>query len=85
MTPMIELTEDQIRGIALESPPRVVAGDTEYVLVRSDVYDRVKSLLEDWTPDDEEQRFRLAEMGRRAGWDDPDMDAYNDLDPRRTP
>lgn len=54
MTNMIELTEEQIRGIEQESPPRVVVRDKEYVLIRRDVYDRVKSLLEDWTPGEEE-------------------------------
>jgi hypothetical protein len=25
----------------------------------------------------------IAHIGKRAGWDDPRMDVYNDLDPRR--
>jgi hypothetical protein len=34
---------------------------------------------------EEKRRFQLAEFGRRAGWDDPEMDVYDDLDPRRKP
>ena len=30
----------------------------------------------------EEQRALLVQFGIRAGWDDPEMDIYNDLDPR---
>jgi hypothetical protein len=32
---------------------------------------------------EEEQRELLIQAGLRAGWDDPEMDVYNDLDPRR--
>lgn len=31
----------------------------------------------------EEQDYLLREAGLRAGWDDPIMDIYNDLDPRK--
>ena len=31
----------------------------------------------------EEQDYLLREAGIRAGWDDPIMDIYNDLDPRK--
>lgn len=34
---------------------------------------------------DEEKRALLIKAGLRAGWDDPEMDVYNDLDPRRQP
>ena len=27
--------------------------------------------------------IQLEQFGKRAGWDDPEMDIYNDLDPRR--
>lgn len=32
---------------------------------------------------DAEQTYLLRQAGLRAGWDDPEMDIYNDLDPRR--
>ena len=33
----------------------------------------------------EEQKAMIAHIGIRARWDDPQMDVYNELDPRRTP
>lgn len=32
-----------------------------------------------------ERRAVLIQAGLRAGWDDPEMDIYNELDPRRQP
>ncbi|MBI2823452.1 MAG: hypothetical protein HYX69_02035 [Planctomycetia bacterium] len=48
-----------------------------YVLIRAEEYDRLQSVMDEGT------RFALREMGRRAGWDDPSMDAYDALDPRK--
>jgi hypothetical protein len=31
----------------------------------------------------DEKRAVLVRAGLRAGWDDPEMDIYNELDPRR--
>ncbi len=59
---------------------------TEYVLLRADVYDRIHGLFIDDTPlTADEKRAVLIQAGLRAGWDDPEMDVYNDLDPRGTP
>ena len=85
---MIELTEEQRQAVATseENPPRVVDPNTKtkYVLVREDVYDRVKRVFESdednqYVRDMERETFQL--LGRE-GWDDPAMDIYNDLDPR---
>jgi hypothetical protein len=32
---------------------------------------------------EQERLFHLQQFGKRAGWDDPEMDVYDDLDPRR--
>jgi hypothetical protein len=32
----------------------------------------------------EERRQLLIQAGLRAGWDDPEMDVYNSLDPRKS-
>jgi hypothetical protein len=56
---------------------------TAFVLVRSEVYERFKSLFEAGPVTEKERLFQSREFGRRAGWDDPAMDTYNDLDPRR--
>jgi hypothetical protein len=77
---MIELTQEQRQG--LETGEVVVSTNTTYVLVRKDVYERIKSLLndEDWARD----AYQVAmEVFARDGWDDPRMDVYDELDPRR--
>ena len=58
----------------------------EYVLLQADMYDQIHRLLHDettLTPD--ERQAVLIQAGLRAGWDDPEMDVYNELDPRRQP
>jgi hypothetical protein len=32
---------------------------------------------------EQERLFHLQQFGKRAGWDDPEMDVYDELDPRR--
>jgi hypothetical protein len=69
-------------------PVRLTDPDTqaEYVLLQAEIYDQLQGLLYNdtsLTPD--ERRAVLIQAGLRAGWDDPEMDAYNDLDPRRQP
>lgn len=68
---------------ATEMPARIVDPDTntEYVLVRADVYERVRHLFDDPAAD---AFMAQIESAAAAGWDDPAMDVYNDLDPRRT-
>jgi hypothetical protein len=58
----------------------------EYVLLEAEMYDQLHGLLYNdtsLTPD--ERRAMLIQAGLRAVWDDPEMDVYNDLDPRRQP
>jgi hypothetical protein len=77
---MIELTQEQ--QLKLEVGEPVVATNTTYVLIRKDVFERVQGLLgdEDWT----RHAYQAAmEVFARDGWDDPRMDVYDDLDPRR--
>jgi len=67
-------------------PLRLTDPDTqaEYVLLQAEIYDQLQGLLYNetsLTPD--ERRAVLIHAGLRAGWDDPEMDVYNDLDPRR--
>ncbi len=88
---MIELTLEQRQAVArpAEAPPRALDPDTRttYVLIREEVYDRVKSLFaeEDDSQFLREMRPHTMEVFGKAGWDDPAMDVYNDLDPRKQP
>jgi len=88
---MIELTADQERALAQqgETPPRAIGPDTRttYVLVKEEVYNRVKSLFAE---DEDNQSLRdmyphVMEVFGRDGWNDPAMDVYNELDPRKAP
>lgn len=83
----IQLTPEQWHTV-LEgqgSPVRVSdPSDTEtFVLLRFEIYERFRSLFEDVPVSQEERQYQLQQFGKRAGWDDPEMDIYNDLDPRR--
>lgn len=75
---MIELTAEQRRELHADAP-RVIDPETQtkYVLVKEDVYERLEALL---VPDRltlAEQKAALQAAGRRAGWDDPELDIYD--------
>ena len=85
---MIELTQEQREQLRQANGAEVRLRDSEagreYVIVPAETFDRLRSLLYedgDWTP--EEQLCLLAESGKRAGWDDPEMDIYNNYDENR--
>lgn len=68
---MIDLTEEQQRELQESEPLKVrdPRTDETYVLVRADVYDRMRAIIDGVT--------------QRAGWDDPALDAYEKY--RKTP
>jgi hypothetical protein len=83
---MLELTQEQRQAIAGAESPVILDPETQqsYVLVRKEVFDRIKALLYDdseWTSD--EQLRLLAESGKRAGWDALEMDVYDNYDENR--
>ena len=61
---MIELTEEQRRELGTPDPVRVRDPETNetYVLVREDAYRKMREVIDGVT--------------RRAGWDDPALDVY---------
>jgi hypothetical protein len=83
----IRLTKAQWADVVQgdEVPVRVSdpAQVATFVLVRTEVYERFRSLFEEDPVTEQERLFQLEQFGKRAGWDDPAMDVYNDLDPRR--
>jgi len=83
----IQLTEAQWSDVSLgeEAPVRVCdpSHNANFVLVRAEIYERFKSLFEEDPVTEQERLFHLEQFGKRAGWDDPEMDIYDDLDPRR--
>ena len=68
-----------------EQPVPIIDQETNqrYVLLRAEVYERLHVLFDQEPLSQREQRFLLQEAGKRAGWDDPAMNIYNDLDPRQ--
>jgi hypothetical protein len=83
---MIELSEEQVLvlqkgGHDLHEVINPGTGE-QYVLVRREVYDRLRALLdEDFTAED---AFRAQiESAAAAGWDDPALDIYNDFEPQK--
>ena len=83
----ILLTERQWAAVqkGAEIPVRVQdpTQSANFVLLRAEVYERFRSIFEEDPMTDAERRFQLQQFGRRAGWDDPEMDVYDELDPRR--
>ena len=81
----IELTEEQQHLLDSENgAPTVIDPRTQdaYVLVRWAVYERVRALLEDDFSAEDAFQAQI-ESAAAAGWDDPALDIYNELDPRR--
>lgn len=75
---MIELTEQQRQELNAD-PPRVLdpLTKTTYVLVSEEVYERMQALLAPERLPRTEQQALLHAAGLRAGWDDPEMDIYD--------
>jgi hypothetical protein len=84
---MIDLTAEQREALSQPGPVRLRDPQTNetYVLVRAETYQRLEGLLsedKDWSGD----AYRAAmEVFARDGWNDPRMDVYDELDPRRAP
>jgi hypothetical protein len=81
----MQLTEEQSQKVREANGEPIVITDPqtrqEYVLLRADVYQRLNRLVyDDGLPTDEEKRRQLTESGKRAGWDDPEMDVYDNYD-----
>lgn len=59
--------------------------NTAYVVLPAEIFEQMQNGIyyDDSPITEEEQTALLIECGLRAGWDDPEMDVYNDLDPRQ--
>ncbi|MBI3409236.1 MAG: hypothetical protein HY040_12890 [Planctomycetes bacterium] len=83
---MIELNEQLKQALAAnrDEPVRVIDSQTQqvFVLLRAEVYDKLKALVYDDSEFAVRQAYSLMdEVAAKAGWDDPEMDVYNDLAP----
>ena len=86
---MIELTFEQRQDVIKqgETPSRDIDPNTEitYILLREEVYAKIKALLIEEKNNQflQDMYLPVMETFGKEGWDDPAMDIYNDLDPRR--
>jgi hypothetical protein len=73
------LTTDQTEALLKGDAVRLVEPTTslECVILRAEVYDRLKTLLYEDGPLSEAERLAaIRHAGQRAGWDDPELDVY---------
>lgn len=70
-----------------DTPLRVVDPRTQrvYVIIADEQFDRLRSLLDMGPLSLDQQRVALHDAGQRAGWDDPEMDAYDHYDDHHPP
>ena len=76
----IQLTDGQWAEVRKQECPVLVSDPSrsaQFVLLRAEVYERFKSLFEEDPVSDKERAAHLQQFGRRAVWDDPDMDVYD--------
>ena len=74
---MFELTPDQRAELRGPEPARAIDPQSkqEYVLVRAEVYERLKGLLnEDFHPS---EAYPAVDRAFAEAWDDPKMDDYD--------
>jgi hypothetical protein len=76
---MMELSADQIRAVENGEAVPVTVAHTPCVLLRADIYERAKAVLEI------EETYPLLDESFREGWEAPgmtDYDRYDELKPQ---
>lgn len=79
----MNLTAPEKLAVRKGEAVRIQEEGLEYVVLRADVYDRLKHLLYDdgeWS--DEDLRRILAKSAKINGWNEPGMDDYDSYDER---
>lgn len=62
-------------------PVEVVDGAERYVLIRAEMFERLKAVLDLSEPGAEERKALLQAWGKRAGWEEPEAAVFDDLKP----
>lgn len=73
------LTADQKNALERGEPVRLTEPEThtDCVLIRADVYERVKTIVYNDAPLSPEERLAaIRYAGERADWNDPELDVY---------
>jgi len=86
----LQLTNEQRAALGELSGSEVVpifdpCDNRAYFLVPADVYEQLRSHVRSEGDAVESAHALMNEVAAREGWDDPEMDAYDQLDPRRMP
>lgn len=68
------LTAEQLHAVATGESVRFTLNGIEFVIIRSEIFDRVQVLMD---PDHQELRTLLARSSEGNGWDEPGMEAYD--------
>ena len=82
----LQLTSELVSAIEAHPGPLYVVGTdqkSEYVILAGEQYRQMQALLEPSRLTHNEQRELMRAAGVRAGWDDPEMDAYDNYDTGR--
>jgi len=87
---MIDLNEEQRQAIIEhpDEPLRLTDSATKksFVLLRAELFDRLKGLLYDDGEFSPSEAYPLLnEMAAKAGWNDPSINIYNDICPEVKP
>jgi hypothetical protein len=77
----MNLTSEQITALHNGQPVSIILEQTECIVVRKDIYDRMAA--DQGLATDEEQARIGWESGKEIGWDTPEMAQYNNYDAYR--
>lgn len=80
------LTDEQRQALQVANGPlRMLdpASNAVYVLIDQDMFERLQASIGGDRLSDDERRVILQGVWQRANWDDPAMDDYAALDPRK--
>lgn len=79
----MKLTESEKQAIANGETIHITENGVKIIALRADLYEKNQEIFYTDKPlSEEEQLAALRQGGERAGWNDPEMDVYDDLDPR---
>jgi hypothetical protein len=84
----MKLTAEQQQSIKRGAPVRVTEPQTnlECVVVRADVYERMRKLIYDDSPwTDEEKALLAEEAGESIGWNERELQEYDNYEAHERP
>jgi hypothetical protein len=77
----MQITQEQFEQAKDGQPVRIAGNGLQFVLLRQDVFERVKTVLYDDGETSDDEAAQLAwEAGKLIGWATPEMAEYDDYD-----